>query len=159
MLALFGNESNKSKTPYDARRSIDRPSPVLGLRPADGCSRWGARGSTQQPIGDDLEQRTYGGRVKRALVSDDGDATDQPADLERVNALAERPLHGQTVEDPGVGLGEDQILEASGLRISGGREAIGRVSFFFYRGARRRGRWPAHTARETRRRRWSGQRR
>ncbi len=48
------------------------------------------RDSAQQSVGDDLEQGAYVGRVQLALVGDDGDAADQPADLERVDALAER---------------------------------------------------------------------
>jgi len=46
-------------------------------------------------------------------------------------------------------------MDASELRISGGREPSRRVSYSFYRDALRRGRWPARIARGPRHRDWS----
>jgi len=87
---------------------------------------------------------------------------------------ATNPIHDVTVENVRVEGTVNRLIglaaqnggfcpvtttDASEFKISGGREPAGRVFLSFYRGAWRRGRWAARTARETRRRTWSGGRR
>ena len=56
--------------------------------------------SAQHAVGDDLEQRPYGGGVELALVGHGGDAADQAAHLDGVDAVAQRVLGAQPVDDP-----------------------------------------------------------
>ena len=64
-----------------------RPATRPDLAPPSGPGR---ERSAQQAVGDDLEQRAYGGRVEVALVGDGRDAADEPADLDGVDVVAQR---------------------------------------------------------------------
>src|SRR5262245_58550939 len=63
-----------------------------------------------QPVGDDLEERAYGGLVEVGLVGHRGHTTDEPAQLDALDAVLERALLAEPLDHPVAGPGEDLAL-------------------------------------------------
>src|SRR4051794_14947894 len=103
-----------------ARATVSRPvsSPIVAGAGTAAIYRRPPRpsvsGSADEPVGHDLEERADGGRVEVGLVGHGGHAADEAGHLDGLDAVLERTVLAEPVDDPvaradqDLALGEDR---------------------------------------------------